>query len=57
MKNTEKTLTCITFKGTTKLHEDHPFKPAKYIVECMKKGAPHVQIFIEEEGTRTNTSQ
>jgi hypothetical protein len=55
LKNIAKPLACtITFKGTTKLPEEHPFKAAKYIVQYTKKGSPHVQVVINEEGTHPN---
>jgi hypothetical protein len=57
MKTTTKPLTCITFKGTTKLPEDHGFKAAKYIAQYMMKGTAHVQIIIDEEGTNPNNSK
>jgi hypothetical protein len=57
MKTTTKPLTCITFKGTTKLPEDHGFKAAKYIAQYMMKGTLRVQIIIDEEGTNPNNSK
>jgi hypothetical protein len=57
MKNTAKAPTCITFKGITKLPDDHPFKAANYIFEYIKKGTPHVKIVIGEDETNPSKSK
>jgi hypothetical protein len=59
MNNTMKTPTYLTFKGSitheennTQLSEGHPFKDAKYMIEYIKEGTPHVQtVFGEEDST------
>jgi hypothetical protein len=64
MKNTASPPICISFKGsvsgkhsTTNLPQDHPFKVVKYIFEYIKKGTPHVQIVLKEEGGHSKNSK
>jgi hypothetical protein len=57
MKNSTEEPTYITFKGTNKLPDNHPFRDANYFVQYIKNGTPHFQILKDRNDTIPNKSK